>query len=410
MKAILKNKYVRTTILIISGIIIGWILFHRSAHTDTKSIESSTATIWTCSMHPQIHKDKPGQCPICGMNLILLQQMVSKVNKDAIQLDEGSVELANVQTSIVSKQRPVKDVRLYGKIKPDERLVQTLTAHVPGRIEKLYISYTGETVRNEQMVALIYSPELITAQQELLEALKYKDSNPLLVNAAKEKLRQWKLTENQISEIEISKKVKENFEVCSTINGTVITKRVNVGDHVTIGQAMFEVVDLSHIWIMFDAYESDLQWIKNGSTIGFTVQSIPGKEYNGTVSFIDPVINPQTRVAQVRVEVLNTDGQLKPEMFATGIIKTILGNTNKIVIPKSAVLWTGEQSIVYVKEQSAAQPTYMKRVVKLGTETGEYFVIESGLFIGEEVVTNGTFAVDAAAQLAGKPSMMNNSK
>jgi len=229
-------------------------------------------------MHPQIHKDKPGQCPICGMNLILLQQMASKVNKDAIQLDEVSVELANVQTSIVSKQRPVKDVRLYGKIKPDERLVQTLTAHVPGRIEKLYISYTGETVRKEQMVALIYSPELITAQQELLEALKYKDSNPLLVNAAKEKLRQWKLTENQISEIEISKKVKENFEVCSTINGTVITKRVNVGDHVTIGQAMFEVVDLSHIWIMFDAYESDLQWIKNGSTIGFTVQSIPGKE------------------------------------------------------------------------------------------------------------------------------------
>jgi membrane fusion protein, copper/silver efflux system len=410
MKAILKNKYIKGTIFVLAGLILGWILFHNSNKENTAKTEVKNAVVWTCSMDPQVRKDKPGKCPICGMDLIPLEQLTSKVNPDAVQLDEGSVELANVQTSIISKQKPVKEIRLYGKVQADERLVQTLTAHVPGRIEQLYISFTGDRVRTDQMIALIYSPELNTAQQELLEALKYKDSNPLMVNAAKEKLKQWKLSETQISDIETSRKVKENFEVCSTVNGTVINKRVNVGDHVSIGQAMFEVVDLSHIWVMFDAYESDLQWVKTGSQIGFSVQSIPDKEYSGTISFIDPVINPQTRVAKVRVEVSNTDGLLKPEMFATGSLRTVLSAENKLVVPKSAVLWTGEQSVVYVKDKSAQKPTYQRRTVKLGTETGNYFIVESGLDVGEEVVTNGTFAVDAAAQLSGKPSMMNNQK
>jgi membrane fusion protein, copper/silver efflux system len=134
MKAILKNKYIKGTIFVLAGLILGWILFHNSNKENTAKTEVKNAVVWTCSMDPQVRKDKPGKCPICGMDLIPLEQLTSKVNPDAVQLDEGSVELANVQTSIISKQKPVKEIRLYGKVQADERLVQTLTAHVPGRI------------------------------------------------------------------------------------------------------------------------------------------------------------------------------------------------------------------------------------------------------------------------------------
>ena len=253
----------------------------------------------------------------------------------------------------------------------------------------------------------IYSPELVTAQQELFEALKFKDSNPAIVDAARYKLRQWKLTTNQIAQIEKSGRVKEDFPTQSTVSGTVLNKRVNVGDYVQTGQSLFELVNLANVWALFDAYESDLPWIKKGSRVDFTIESLPGKTFSGAVSFIDPIINSQTRVARVRLEVRNPSGMLKPEMFATGEIKTQLGNAKALVVPKSAVLWTGTRSVVYVKSDDKTRNAFTLRDVTLGPEIGDGFIVSGGVKDGEVIVTNGTFAVDAAAQLAGKPSMMN---
>ncbi|HZY25091.1 MAG TPA: efflux RND transporter periplasmic adaptor subunit, partial [Bacteroidales bacterium] len=204
IKKIISNKYIKGVLLVLAGLLLGRVIFHRPDEEKVKqkiTVNENKKTIWTCAMHPQIRMDHPGKCPICGMDLIPLEQNTAIVNPDAVVMTEEGMKLAEVQTSIVTKEKPVKVIRLYGKIQADERLVQTMPAHVPGRIEKLLVNFTGEEVRKGQAIAQIYSPELITAQKELLEALKMKEMQPGLLDAAKEKLRQWKFTDSQIADI-----------------------------------------------------------------------------------------------------------------------------------------------------------------------------------------------------------------
>jgi Cu(I)/Ag(I) efflux system membrane fusion protein len=411
-KKIFSYKYVNYCLLVLVGIIIGWLIFHtpgRSVKYPPILTEKVESTIWTCSMHSQIRMEKAGNCPICGMELIpIVKSGTNSVDPDAIHLSKEAAQLADVQTSVVTKQVPVKEVRLYGKVQADERLLQSQVAHVPGRIERLSVNFTGEQVSKGQILAEIYSPELITAQQELLETVKTKQLQPELYEASKEKLRQWKLTNEQISKIESSGVVENNFEVVSNTAGAVISRRVNTGDYVSQGTVLFDIADLSKVWILFDAYESDLQFLDKGEKITFTLQAFPGKDYAGKVVFVDPVIDPVTRVAKVRVETDNQTGKLKPEMFASGIVSSTLYEfSNNLVIPRSAVLWTGKRSIVYVKQTDTDEPVFKIREVVLGPMLGESYVITDGLSEGEEIVTQGTFSVDAAAQLEGKPSMMN---
>lgn len=409
---IFQNKYVIYSLILLLGTFIGWLIFHPSQKTGDKhdhSTEVAQGTIWTCSMHPHIRMEQPGKCPICGMELIqLVKSSTTSIDPSAIHLSKEAAQLANVLTSVVTIQKPVKEIRLYGKVQADERLFQSQTAHVPGRIERLSVNFTGETVAEGQVLAEIYSPELITAQQELLETVKTKQLQPELYEASKEKLRQWKLTDDQISNIESSGVVQNNFEVVSNTSGTVTARRVNTGDHVSQGTVLFDIADLSKVWVMFDAYESDLQFLRRGEKLSFTLQAFPGIDYSGTIAFIDPVIDPVTRVAKVRVETTNQAGKLKPEMFATGIVSTMLNEyRNNMVIPKTAVLWTGKRSVVYVKQPDTDEPIFKLREIGLGPMLGESYVITDGLTEGEEIVTSGTFSVDAAAQLEGKPSMMN---
>jgi len=415
MKKVFSNIYVRNGLLVVAGLFLGWLFFHSSNGMKEEQVHSTKAAkkeIWTCAMHPQIRLDHSGKCPICGMDLILLNQNGGeKVDSNAVYFSKEAMQLANVSTSIVSHQKPVKEVRLYGKIQADERLLQNQVAHVSGRIEKLMVNFTGEPVHKGQLLAMIYSPDLITAQQELLEAAKSKLSQPEIYEASKEKLMQWMLTDRQIAQIENSGRVKMNFEVYSNTSGIVTAKRVATGDHVSEGSVLFEVANLSSVWVLFDAYESDLPFLKVGNTIAFTIQAMPGINYSANILFIDPVIDPVNRVAKVRVEVNNTGGKLKPEMFANGIVRANLNEyRDKLVIPRSAVLWTGKRSIVYVKQPKATEVNFKMREIELGPMLGNSYVVESGLNEGEEIVTDGTFSVDAAAQLAGKPSMMNRSE
>ena len=193
----------------------------------------------------------------------------------------------------------------------------------------------------------------------------------------------------------------------SPITGTVTMRHVTLGDYVKEGTALFEVVDLSHVWVMFDAYESDIPWIKMRDKIKFSIKSIPGREFNATVTFIDPVLNPMSRVAKVRAELDNPRDLLKPEMLADGILKTMLpGSGDQVVIPKSAVLWTGKKAVVYVMT-SDHNNMFQFREIELGADAGDYYIVKSGLQEGEMVASNGVFKIDAAAQLKGEKSMMN---
>ncbi len=411
---IFSNKYLRGGLLIASGLLLGWLFFHNSAPEKTGTAaeihdhEAEGHDIWTCSMHPQIRKDEPGDCPICGMDLIPLQQSNTVIDDQAIEMSESAMKLAEVQTSVVTRGNVSKEVRLYGKIQADERLLKTQTAHIPGRIEQLLVNVTGENVKKGQLIAKVYSPELLTAQKELLEALEMEDKYPAMLDAAREKLRLWKLTDQQIADIEKSGKVTTVFDVFATTSGIVANRKVNTGDYVSTGDVLFEMADLSRVWALFDAYESDLSWISLGQNLEFTAQAIPGKTFSGKITFIDPVVDASSRITKVRVEVPNPELKFKPEMFVNGIIQSKQESSgDQLIIPQSAVLWTGTRSIVYVKLPGADHPTFKMREITLGSSMKDTYVVMDGLTEGDEIVTNGTFSVDAAAQLAGKVSMMN---
>jgi Cu(I)/Ag(I) efflux system membrane fusion protein len=412
-RKIFSNRYVNYGLILTLGLFLGWLIFHPGHRNETKSeskTEVSQETIWTCAMHPQIRMTQPGKCPICGMDLIpLAQEGTKSLDLDAVHMTSEAAQLANVLTSVVSKQTPVKEIRLYGKVETDERLLQSQVAHIPGRIESLNVNFTGESVIIGQTLGQIYSPELIIAQQELLEAAKTKANQPAIYEAAIEKLKQWKLTDKQISEIEESASTQNTINIISTTNGIVTSRRVNKGDYVSQGTVLFDIADLSKVWIMFDAYESDLQFLRNGEKISFTIQALPGNNYSGKIIFIDPVIDPVTRIAKVRVEAENRAGKLKPGMFATGNVSSVLeGYGGNLVIPRSSVLWTGKRSVVYVKQSGSSELVFKMREIELGPMLGESYIVLEGLMEGEEIVTMGTFSVDAAAQLEGKPSMMNS--
>jgi len=398
------------------GLLIGWLVFPSSsgggnAHEghQMENAESSAATTWTCSMHPQIRQPEPGQCPICGMDLIPLDDnMSSEGDPMEIKMSPTAMQLANIQTAIVGYGMPTKEVRMNGKVQPDERLKYSQVTHLDGRVEQLAINFTGEPVRRGQRIASVYSPELVTAQQELFSAVKIKDMQPALYNAAKQKLKNWKLTDAQIEEIIASGTPQERFPIHADVSGIVLEKMVNLGDYVMRGMPLYQVVDLSRVWVLFDVYESDMPWAKVGSTVDFTIQSLPGENFKGKITFIDPVIDPMTRVAKARVEVSNPGGKLKPEMFASGIIKTQLAvKKDQLVVPKTAVMWTGERSVVYVKKSTEQGTSFLMQEVTLGPLAGDNYVIKRGLEPGTEIAVNGTFSIDAAAQLAGKPSMMS---
>ncbi|MDD4516158.1 efflux RND transporter periplasmic adaptor subunit [Massilibacteroides sp.] len=412
----IKTNYGKPALFLVVGLLIGWLLFHQ---TDSTVVEQSKENVkaasgkkivWVSAMHPHIRSDKPGKCPICGMDLVPMEEDAdgNLIDPSALVMTEQAMRLADVETVVVQSGTASKRLRLYGKVQADERTKQTLSSHIPGRIERLDLNYTGEIVQKGQVIGTVYSPELVTAQKELLEAIQMGESGQVLVEASRNKLKQWKLTEEQIRKIEHSGQPITNFPVLSEFSGVVLGKRVNEGDYVTQGSALYDVSDLSHVWILFDVYERDLQWIKKGDRITFSAEAMPGKEFEGKVSFIEPVLDPSTRTVKVRIEFANTNRQFKPEMFVTGILDSKTGKTEHLIVPNSAVLWTGERSIVYVKDPEADKPTFHLREIKLGASLGDSWIVENGLNAGEQLVVKGTFEVDASAQLAGKASMMTH--
>lgn len=416
----IKNNIKVLLIVTLGALVIGYFIGQSSNNQITKSSNHNEAihdhadeapTTWTCSMHPQIKQDKPGLCPICAMDLIPLSNMQNKgddVDPNEIVMSESAVSLAEIQTMVVSSGVPNKSIYLQGKVEPDERRMSEITSRFGGRIEKLMVNFTGQEVKEGEKLATIYSPSLVTAQRELLEAISFKDSRPSLYTAARGKLKLWDLNDKQIDNIEKKGEPIIYFDVLSPITGTVTMRHVSIGDYVKEGTPLFEVIDLRKLWVMFDAYESDLPWINLGDKIDFTVQALPGKNFSSKVIYIDPFINHKTRIAKVRLEVANNDGELKPEMFVNGLLESKFAeNSNEILIPKSSVLWTGKRSVVYVKVPDRESPSFLFREITLGPEAGSFFVVVDGLEIGEEIAINGVFKIDAAAQLAGFPSMMN---
>lgn len=393
------------------GLLLGWFLFNKNTSVSTQehSEHNSSKTeieIWTCSMHPQIRQNEPGDCPICGMDLIPASQ-ASSDNEIGFQMTDEAIKLANIQTTIVGTANSNgSTLKLNGKIQANETKSASLVTHIPGRIEKLFVSYTGENVNQGQKIAAIYSPELITAQKELLEAQKIQDISPGLLTAARNKLKYWKIGEQVIQDILNTGTIRETFNIYADHSGVVNQKRVAVGDYLSTGEVLFDVQNLYSLWALFDVYENDLPNVRVGQTINFTTPSTPNKIFKAKITFVNPVIDPNTRAATIRAEVSNTTGKLKPEMFVTGELATYQ-KTSALTVPKSAVLWTGQRSVVYVKIPDTEIPSFEYREIELGESNQVGYTVISGLEYGEEVVTNGAFVIDASAQLNNQASMMN---
>lgn len=398
---------------LIAGLALGYILFRGNepeAHVHAPVETAEGETIWTCSMHPQIRQPEPGLCPICEMDLIPLDNQASS-DPMVLEMTTEAVRLMDIQTTTVGAAdgKGAKILRLNGKIKTDERRAAMQVAHVPGRIEQLFVTFTGERVRKGQRLATIYSPDLISAQRELIEAAKMQDISPELLAAARQKLAYWRIPAATIDRIIENGQIQETFTVSADFSGVVTERMIAVGDYVQRGEPLFAITDLSRLWIELDAYEEDLAEVAVGDRITFTTPAVPGEVFSTRITYIDPLIDPQTRTAVVRAEVNNTNGRLKPEMLVRAQLQTQLERPGDEVlsVPKSAVMWTGKRSVVYVRIPDTAIPSFEFREVVLGEVSGDNYLILEGLAPGEEVVTNGAFTIDAAAQLNNNRSMMN---
>ncbi|MDD5064655.1 MAG: efflux RND transporter periplasmic adaptor subunit [Phycisphaerae bacterium] len=425
---------------------------------------------WTCAMHPQIHQPKPGKCPICFMDLIPVASSGEDVGARQIVFSEDALKLMEVQTTPVERKLVEAEVRMAGKVEYDESRVKEITAWVPGRIDRLYVDFTGTLVRKGDHMVYFYSPQLLSAQAELLQAAKaaqesgggatdlMRRSGIATLEAAREKLRLLGLQKEQIEEIEKTGKPVDHLTIYAPIGGIVIAKHANAGDYVETGTKIYTIADLSEVWVKLDAYELDLAWLRYGQQVEFTTEAYPGEMFKGTISFIDPVLNPMTRTVKLRVNVANPDGRLKPEMFVRAVVRSKVAGAGRVmdedmagkwicpmhpsivktrpgkcdicgmdlvtteslgyvtaaepneaplVIPASAPLITGTRAVVYVRLADKEKPTFESREIVLGSRAGDYYLVKEGLAEGEMIVTNGNFKIDSALQIQAKPSMMN---
>jgi Cu(I)/Ag(I) efflux system membrane fusion protein len=383
--------------------------------------QTPKAEVWTCSMHPQIRQPKPGQCPICAMDLIPVTETgAGEVGPRELRLSPAARKLAEVQTAPVERRVITTEIRMVGKVEYDETSVSYITSWVPGRLERVYVDYTGVSVKQGDPMVSVYSPELVAAQEELIQSMKavknleqskfqsLRRTAEQTVDAAREKLRLWGLAPQQISEIETRGTVSDTIVIRAPASGVVVDKNAFQGQYVATGTRIYTIADLSTVWVKLDAYESDLPWVRPGQPVEFSSEAYPGEIFEGRIAFIDPVLDARTRAAKVRVDVKNPGGELKPEMFVRGIVKAGIGSGGgaepALVIPASAPLITGKRAVVYVEAEPGL---YAGREIVLGPRAGDSYVVREGLEEGERVVTNGNFKIDSAIQILAKPSMMN---
>lgn len=407
----MNKSIVYIVLAAIVGLGLGYVLFNAAEEQQDTAEEShnheNASQMWTCSMHPQIMREEPGDCPICGMDLIPAESSSDGLTVNQFKMTENALALANIQTTVVGNSNAASEaLTLSGKIAVNEDETATQPAHFDGRVERLMVSSVGQEVRKGQEVATIYSPELVAAQQELFTAAKLKGSQPKLYAAVRNKFKNWMISDALLDQIEETGKTVTRFPIYASFSGVVSEISVNEGAHVMDGNPIFKVADLSTVWAEFDAYESQINQLKKGQSIRISSNAYPNKIFDAEISFIDPVLNTQTRTVTVRATLNNAEDLLKPGMFVEAKVTGVSKENSGLMVPASAVMWTGERSLVYVKP-NANTSVFEMREVTLGEKIGDSYSIVSGLNNGEEIVTNGTFTVDAAAQLSGKKSMMN---
>ncbi len=365
--------------------------------------------LYHCPMHPSYVSDRPGECPICGMNLVPVEQEEDEeeLPPGAVKVSPWKQQLIGVRYDKVKYTFLEREIRTVGYIDYDERLVKSVSLKFSGWVEKLWVDYEGKFVRKGEPLFKIYSPDLASAQEDYIIALRTWENLPKdapkslreqvksLLMSAREKLLLFDLEENQIKELERTKKTDPYMVILSPFTGFVIKKDVFEGQHITPDKEVFRIADISRLWILIDIYEEDIPFVRIGQKVKISTTFIPGKTFEGKVVYIYPYLNPDLRTQKVRVEVLNPNYELKPGMYATAYIKIPVGE--KLVVPEDAVLFSGERAYVFVKGNSPG--VLIPKEVKLGSKTRNFFVVEEGLSEGDEVVVSANFLIDSESKL-----------
>ena len=346
------------------ALVVSWFLWGRRDSAVENDLAAVSAmrqvegpTLWTCSMHPQIRRSKPGDCPICGMDRISVTRTAGGMRTLAISPEAEA--LMRIEVAPVERRYVTREVRLVGRVDYDETRFGYITAWVSGRLDRLYVDYTGVDVKQGDHLVSVYSEQLYAAQEELIQSLKFNRSPATktssiqidLVESAREKLRLLGLTEEQIAEIEKSDKPSDHITIYAPMGGIVIEKLKQQGERVTLGERIYTIADLRLVWVHLDAYESDLPWIRYGQDVTITTEAYPGEKFHGRIAFIQPVLDDKTRTVKVRVNVPNDDGKLKPGMFVRAVVRPKVAASGKVMDPSLVGKWISPMHPEIVKDE-----------------------------------------------------------
>ena len=456
----LGNRLLLVAIVIFLGALAFWgVRRFQGAKTETAAAQQTAKQLYRCPMHPQIVRDQPGDCPICGMKLVPFtpesgkggqpaaaaepapkqttiyrstmnpNEVSDHPGKDSMGMEMVPFEvetpsaaapkgLASVSISAEARQRMGltfgkverrqlrKEIRTSARIVPDETRLFRVTTKVEGWVDQLFVNVTGQAVKKGQPLLSIYSPELVATEEELLAARKMDRNlgdSPFpsvaqggrdLLEASRRRLKLFDLSDAEIRRLESSGQVQNNATLFSPARGFVLEKNVLPGQKIMPGDSLLVIADLSHVWGQADIYESDLPYVKVGLPVTITLSYWPGQTFAGTIAFLDPALNPQTRTLRARLDIPNPDLILKPEMFADARLDYSLGE--KLAVPEGAVLRTGEHAFAFVQGEG---DRIVPQEVTIGARSDGYFEVQSGLNEGDRVVTSANFLVDSESSL-----------
>jgi Cu(I)/Ag(I) efflux system membrane fusion protein/cobalt-zinc-cadmium efflux system membrane fusion protein len=459
----MKRKYTGTIILLLIVAILsaGVTAFFTTRNNVPTTAVKTKKQMYHCPMHPGYVSDKAGPCPICGMtlvpigdkgqsagmqeeggkrtvkyyrdamkpwitsdkpgkasdgmNLIPVYEGDSGADASEIRIDPTTVQNMGVTTAPVIVKDLKKELRVSGTIVNDETEVYVVTTKIMGYVEKLHVGFTGQYVKKGEPLMSIYSPELVSTQEEYLQAQRYakslsggsqvaRDGAQELVESAKRRLQNWDISDAQIKDLEERGTPQKSMTIFSPANGVVLEKMVIAGQNIEAGMPLYRIADLSTVWAMANVYQEDLAYVKKGMNAQVTVPSIPDTTFCGNVQFVSPVLDMNSRTAQVRIAIKNTsDYQLKPQMFANVELLSPIA-VNGLAIPQQAVIHSGKRDVVII---ALGNGYFKPREVQLGAAADDYVQIISGLKEGETIVTSSQFLIDSESNLRSAVSKMS---
>ncbi len=364
-------------------------------------------------MHPWFTSDKPGKAPDCGMDMVPVYEGESDTK--GIKIDPVTVQNIGVKTEIVQRRKLTKVIRTVGKIDLDETKVYSINTKIMGWVEKLFVDYTGKFVRKGEPLLELYSPELVSTQEEYMQAIRYRTQlqqssieearkgADALVESAKRRLLYWDITEQEIAELERRGTPKKTMTLYSPVNGIVMDKMVFKGKAVMAGMDLYKIADLSTVWIIADIYQFELPWVNVGQQADVELSYLPGKAFKGRVTYIYPMLSMETKTAKVRIEVQNTATlDFKPEMYATVKLVSPVA-VDAIAVPDQAIIRSGERNIAVI---ALGGGYFDPREVKLGVMADGYVQVLEGIKEGEKIVTSSQFLIDSESNLKAAVGLM----